>query len=468
MEKRNKAALTVLLLFSAVLLLWSIFPVSRRVALEIKHKTADLAVSYSDIRTLSKYLKKGTRETLAVCRANGASSVILTPSEMREGLKEVKSAGLEPIFKADRQKQDNLADFPAGARILFVNNEVFDAGIAVARDLKVCLMEFYRPAGYEGINKKNILTLHTLKDRETYSLSTEKLKKTFLSAWSERKTGILYVKLKFNTPDPAAENSLLLKGISGGLKEEGAILGVFKENPYILGGSNNIKAVKAAALLAALLLPTAGFYLAFKINAPVLVRFVVMSACSLFAGLIISGLLADTVFMLKLEEFRGVKLALTLPVLAVFLGLCRSEKSVFAGKMLRYALPAGALLAGLFLVASLRSGNLNVPLFPFEEPAREFLEKVFWARPRSKEFLIGHPLMLLGLYMFFNKRYEKYKASAILALSAGMFGQVSLVNTFCHAHIPFLMSLVRAVYGLALGALGGALLILCLKHLKKS
>ncbi|MEI7905155.1 MAG: DUF5693 family protein, partial [Candidatus Firestonebacteria bacterium] len=130
--------------------------------------------------------------------------------------------------------------------------------------------------------------------------------------------------------------------------------------------------------------------------------------------------------------------------------------------------PAVAVLAGLFLVASLRSGNLNVPLFPFEEPAREFLEKVFWARPRSKEFLIGHPLMLLGLYMFFNKRYEKYKASAILALSAGMFGQVSLVNTFCHAHIPFLMSLVRAVYGLALGALGGALLILCLKHLKKS
>jgi hypothetical protein len=76
---------------------------------------------------------------------------------------------------------------------------------------------------------------------------------------------------------------------------------------------------------------------------------------------------------------------------------------------------------------------------------RAFLERVLFARPRTKEFLIGYPaLWLLACLRNLRPVYRM-----VLWLSATI-GFVTLVNSFCHLHTPLLFILLRFVNALAL------------------
>ncbi|GAH43652.1 unnamed protein product, partial [marine sediment metagenome] len=86
-----------------------------------------------------------------------------------------------------------------------------------------------------------------------------------------------------------------------------------------------------------------------------------------------------------------------------------------------------------------------------EEKIRIFLEKTLIARPRNKEFLIGYPALLLAMSMNFLK-IKEFKIPIIII---GTIGPVTLINTFCHIHTPFLFSILRTFNGVWLGlALG--------------
>jgi hypothetical protein len=100
----------------------------------------------------------------------------------------------------------------------------------------------------------------------------------------------------------------------------------------------------------------------------------------------------------------------------------------------------------------MRSGNES-PLAPagFERAFRSLLDRLLWVRPRTKEILFGHPLLVLSLILFFRGQ----KRGVWLGLTLGVVGQVSLLNTFCHLHTPVLVSLARAVHGLWMGLLVG-------------
>jgi hypothetical protein len=74
-------------------------------------------------------------------------------------------------------------------------------------------------------------------------------------------------------------------------------------------------------------------------------------------------------------------------------------------------------------------------------------------RPRTKELLFGHPLVFLSLALM----YRGTRRGLWLGLTAGLVGQISLLNTFCHLHTPLLVSLVRAFHGLWIGLLLGLL-----------
>ena len=50
-------------------------------------------------------------------------------------------------------------------------------------------------------------------------------------------------------------------------------------------------------------------------------------------------------------------------------------------------------------------------------------------RPRTKEFLIGYPMMLILLY--FGYSFKMYPV-----LLMGLIGQISLINTYAHIHTP--------------------------------
>lgn len=182
------------------------------------------------------------------------------------------------------------------------------------------------------------------------------------------------------------------------------------------------------------------------------------SALALLGGLWVGTLLGRWDFFIKLEQFRGVKAALLLPLLGVFL-LHFARHGFLELKRFLLRRPAlGELLllllgAGVLLIVLLRSDNYST-VTGLEERVRGALEALFYARPRFKEFLIGHPLLLLwGAY---RRKLGDY---AIVVLTLGMVGQVSIINTFAHLHTPLLLSLLRTANGLALGLLAGLILL---------
>ena len=76
-----------------------------------------------------------------------------------------------------------------------------------------------------------------------------------------------------------------------------------------------------------------------------------------------------------------------------------------------------------------------------------------YARPRSKEFLIGHPAFLLAAMAI----YQQWpRLAQFLLIVAATLAQGSLVETFAHLRTPVLMSTIRGLDGLLLGAVIGA------------
>ena len=77
--------------------------------------------------------------------------------------------------------------------------------------------------------------------------------------------------------------------------------------------------------------------------------------------------------------------------------------------------------------------------------------------PRTKEFLIGYPLLLVGLY-WTQARINPPWGQAVTVV--GSVAAVSMVNTFLsysQSHYP---GLLRTLYGIILGTLLGLILIL--------
>lgn len=78
---------------------------------------------------------------------------------------------------------------------------------------------------------------------------------------------------------------------------------------------------------------------------------------------------------------------------------------------------------------------------------RAALENIFPARPRTKEFLIGHPAFVLA-----GALVALGETGLLLPISIlGLIGQISLTNTFAHIHTPISLTLARVIIGLGLG-----------------
>ncbi|PKM99853.1 MAG: hypothetical protein CVU78_04170 [Elusimicrobia bacterium HGW-Elusimicrobia-2] len=194
--------------------------------------------------------------------------------------------------------------------------------------------------------------------------------------------------------------------------------------------------------------------------------FLKVSFISLLGGIFVSAILSSTDFMVKINTFRGVKLSLILPPALAFVILYGRERSYFSTSLSRLwhkrlevrHLFFGIGIAVFLLLMILRSSNKMSFVLPFEMEVREALEKFFFARPRFKEFAVGHPLMIMGFY-FYAKAPKIKKIHFRPLIILGLIGQVSIINTFAHIHSPIGICLFRTVNGIALGALLGALLI---------
>jgi len=342
------------------------------------------------------------------------------------------------------------------SRYCFKNNiipgEMLQAGVEAV----VCLSEFAAPVNYQKLARKRILTLHRIRKEEAVKLSEEDTLKRFIRSAVERNIKVLVV--------PEAKMAEKLKNA---LTARGFQIKQFDRNPVLLPavpGNQRLLFKKTYALLIAVIFPLFGFFL-LRYFKNTFVRFSAVTLVSLLAALIIAGTLSETDFMLKLSLFSGAKLALLLPPLAVFFILAYENKNLFDK---RTAGILTVIILGIIITAVIaRSGNYSMPLLPFEKGLREWFENVFVARPRFKEFLIGHPAMLLGLYLYPRAKLSLEKIAAVFLLALGMLGQTSLINTFCHPQADFMISVLRTVFGLLAGAAIGGVLILCLKIVKK-
>ena len=183
----------------------------------------------------------------------------------------------------------------------------------------------------------------------------------------------------------------------------------------------------------------------------------------LAGGLLVGAALSGNVFFLRLDQFSGVKAALVLPFLLVTYYFWKeADWGVTARRLLSKPLSLGLALLILTILAAgalfiIRSGNyLSGAVTPIEAFGRRFLETVLGVRPRTKEFLIGYPALLLAV----NLASRGFRRLLVWFWAlVGTLGPVSLVNTYCHLHTPFLVSLRRSANGYVLGLFFGLVLI---------
>ena len=181
--------------------------------------------------------------------------------------------------------------------------------------------------------------------------------------------------------------------------------------------------------------------------------------------------MAGTEYLLEVNIFRGIKLTFLMPIVLVAIGFLQ-RFDVFDGKMddtegfleqfkkmLDTPVKVKTLL-GLFLVLVAgvvfvaRSGHtMGMPVSATELKFRAFLEQAMYARPRTKEFMIGHPAFLLAVMAWFRKWPTMVLFVLVLVAT---IGQGSMVETFAHMRSPVFMSFARGIGGLVLGAGVGA------------
>jgi len=218
-----------------------------------------------------------------------------------------------------------------------------------------------------------------------------------------------------------------------------------------------------AALIGAMLYPTLA--LALLIVAPpknVFIGYLRTSLISLVGGFVVAGLLNGLPFLVKADSFSGVKIAHFLPLAGIGLwawgrdGRWRNT----LGDPIRWgqAVLGLVLMVGLAFMATRTGNDSPAGVSGVELQFRALLDQWLYVRPRTKEFLIGHPVLVMLLGWLVSQR-ERALSSGWLALGimVAAIGQTSIVNTLCHLHTPLHVGLTRILVGFILGGILGAL-----------
>ena len=117
-------------------------------------------------------------------------------------------------------------------------------------------------------------------------------------------------------------------------------------------------------------------------------------------------------------------------------------------------------LAGYYYLA--RTGHeTEVSVSTLEILLRNDLENWLLARPRTKEFLVAFPCVMLAVYSAV-RRLPFW--TALFGL-AGTIGMTSVCNTFMHIRTPLYLGFVRTGYAVLLGLALGAVYMVCFEAL---
>ena len=194
---------------------------------------------------------------------------------------------------------------------------------------------------------------------------------------------------------------------------------------------------------------------------------VVLAICSvavilfvlLLSAVAMGTMLSGISYHMNNDIFRGIKLSLIVPVfytaILYYFMFIKTEKSsmlqdvgkVFMADIKVYWVLIGAVIMGVGLYYIIRSGNVN-KISGLEQAMRTTLTEIFPARPRTKEFLIGYPaLVLLTYYM---KNHKIHVINWILSVAAAILA-ASVTNSFCHVFTDFTFIVSRTMNGMLIG-----------------
>lgn len=183
---------------------------------------------------------------------------------------------------------------------------------------------------------------------------------------------------------------------------------------------------------------------------------------SLLSGFNVGALMAYGQYMLGVSIFSGVKFSLLLPMaFGCLLLLWNLRKPLLqTGWKGWLGLAAvGAVLGGVLLVLASRSGDIAGGISSMETAFRNWLEYTLYVRPRTKEMLFAVPC--IPVFLWACRR--KYAPLQLLCGAGVCLECVSVVNTFCHAVAPLLVSVMRTLLGVGLGLIPGILAVLLLE-----
>ena len=202
-------------------------------------------------------------------------------------------------------------------------------------------------------------------------------------------------------------------------------------------------------------------------------------AISMAGAMMTAAPLSSTGFMLEMGIFRGVKAAQLLPLaffcllFVSYYGLFEKDRKndrldprdIFTA--LGWTIPMWAVLlmavvglAGYYYLA--RTGHeTGVTISDTEMIFRNDLEYLLLARPRTKEFLVAFPGIMLAVYCAV-RRLPFW--TALFGL-AGTIGLTSVCNTFMHIRTPLYLGFARTAYSLVLGLVVGAVFTGCFELL---
>ncbi|MDK2815150.1 MAG: hypothetical protein PWP18_1063 [Thermoanaerobacter sp.] len=202
---------------------------------------------------------------------------------------------------------------------------------------------------------------------------------------------------------------------------------------------------------------------------------------SFVGALSIAAIMADSKYMLKIDYFRGVKLSFVLPLLFYVLYYIvkiydANDWKTFMERIKEFLnidikvwhLVAIVIAGIIGIIYISRTGNEPiVKPTELELKFRDFLEHTLVARPRTKEFLIGDPAIILAIYAAFKNS----KGWAFIMGIFASIGILSIVNTFSHIGSVLPIAIERTVIGWVLGALIGMIAVFIvdktLKNIKR-
>lgn len=183
------------------------------------------------------------------------------------------------------------------------------------------------------------------------------------------------------------------------------------------------------------------------------------TALFLVTGIVQSSMLSGADYYLNSLIFRGIKLSLIVPILfsAVAYFVIDAQESgenpirkfiEFLNTNIKvYWVILGMAVAAVGVIYIIRSGNVK-EISGMESTLRNSITERMLARPRTKEFLVGWPCLVILTY-YASKTNCKLMRFMLSLGSSILFA--SVINTFCHVFTDVSVVYARVLNGLGLG-----------------